>query len=70
MHPTQRLGFLSALGLALVGVAYVVVVGFGIAQAGLDDPIVDPILIRDGSPHLNIRVAHCHAHGRHLPFCE
>ena len=44
MQTTQRLGFLSALGLAFVGAAYVVVVGFGIAKAGLDDPIVDPIL--------------------------
>lgn len=44
MDNTQRLGFLSSVGLVLVGVAYAVVVGFGIAQAGLDKPIVDPTL--------------------------
>ena len=41
---TSRSGFYSASGLCLVGVAYVVVVGAGVAQAGLEDPIVDPIL--------------------------
>lgn len=41
---THRLGFLASSALVLVGVTYVVVVGFGIAQAGLSDPIVDPIL--------------------------
>ena len=44
MDNTQRLGFLSSVGLVLVGVAYAVVVGFGITQAGLDKPIIDPIL--------------------------
>ena len=44
MDNTQRLGFLSSVGLLLVGVAYAVVVGFGIAQAGLDKPIIDPTL--------------------------
>ncbi len=44
MDNTQRLGFLASAGLALVGVGYVVVVGFGIAQAGLDKPITDPTL--------------------------
>jgi hypothetical protein len=44
MDNTHRLGFLSSVGLVLVGVAYAVVVGFGIAQAGLDKPIIDPIL--------------------------
>jgi hypothetical protein len=44
MDNTQRLGFLSSVGLVLVGVAYVVVVGFGIARAGFDKPIVDPTL--------------------------
>ena len=39
MDNIQRLGFLSSLGLVLVGVAYAVVVGFGIAQAGLNKPI-------------------------------
>jgi len=44
MDNTQRLGFLSSVGLVLVGAAYAVVVGFGIAQAGLDKPIIDPTL--------------------------
>jgi hypothetical protein len=44
MDYAQRLGFLSSIGLVLVGVAYVVVVGLGVAQAGLDKPIVDPTL--------------------------
>jgi len=44
MDNAQRLGFLSSVGLVLVGVAYAVVVGFGIAQAGLDKPIIDPTL--------------------------
>lgn len=38
------MGFLSSVGLVLVGVTYAVVVGFGIAQAGLDKPIIDPTL--------------------------
>ena len=41
---THRIGFLASAGLVLVGVAYAVVVGLGIAEAGLDAPIVDPIL--------------------------
>jgi len=44
MDITQRIGLLSSAGLALVGVAYAVVVGFGIEQAGLEKPIVDPVL--------------------------
>ncbi|MGB5529355.1 MAG: hypothetical protein WBQ32_05240 [Ignavibacteriaceae bacterium] len=44
MDNTQRLGFLSSVGLVLVGVAYAVVVGFGIVQSGLDAPIIDPTL--------------------------
>ncbi len=44
MDHTHRLGFLSATGLVLVGVAYAIVVGIGMAQAGLDTPIMDPIL--------------------------
>jgi hypothetical protein len=44
MDTAHRLGFLSSLGLALVGIAYVVVVGIGGAEAGLDEPIVDPTL--------------------------
>ncbi len=44
MDTAHRVGFLSAIGLALIGIAYVVVVGFGVAEAGLDEPIVDPTL--------------------------
>lgn len=44
MELPRRVGHLSSLGLALVGIAYAVVVGFGISRAGFDDPIVDPIL--------------------------
>jgi len=40
----DRIGYLSSIGLFAVGMAYVVVVAFGIAQAGFDDPIVDPTL--------------------------
>jgi hypothetical protein len=41
---TDRLGFLASSGLVVVGVTYAGVVGLGIAEAGLSDPIVDPIL--------------------------
>lgn len=44
MESSHRIGYLSSIGLALVGIVYVLVVVFGIAEAGLDDPIVDPIL--------------------------
>ncbi len=44
MESSRRIGYLSSIGLALVGIVYVLVVVFGIAAAGLDDPIVDPIL--------------------------
>ena len=44
MSPANRVGYLSSFGLFVVGVAYVVVVAFGIFEAGFDDPIVDPIL--------------------------
>ena len=44
MSPVNRIGYLSSLGLSLVGVAYAVVVAFGISEAGFDDPIVDPTL--------------------------
>ena len=44
MRLTQRLGFLSSAGLFLVGIGYAIVVAVGIAQAGLDRPIVDPTL--------------------------
>lgn len=41
---TSRIGYWAASALALVGVAYAVAVGLGIADAGLDDPIGDPVL--------------------------
>jgi hypothetical protein len=44
MDSARRIGHLSSIGLALVGIVYAVVVAFGIAAAGLDNPIVDPIL--------------------------
>jgi hypothetical protein len=44
MSSANRIGYLSSIGLFVVGVAYVVVVAFGISQAGFDDPIVDPTL--------------------------
>jgi len=39
-----RLGELSSWGPVVVGVAYAAVVALGIAEAGLSDPMVDPIL--------------------------
>ncbi|SNY43150.1 hypothetical protein SAMN06297280_0540 [Arsukibacterium tuosuense] len=44
MSPVNRVGYLSSIGLFVVGVAYVVVIAFGISQAGFDQPIVDPTL--------------------------
>ncbi len=44
MNITLRLGYLSSIGMVLVGVLYALVVGFGIAQAGLQNPIIDPTL--------------------------
>lgn len=38
------MGFLAAVGFVAVAIAYAVAVGFGIARAGLDEPIVDPVL--------------------------
>jgi hypothetical protein len=40
----DRIGFWAAVALGVVGVLYLVVVGAGVAQAGLSSPIVDPIL--------------------------
>jgi hypothetical protein len=40
----RKLGLLSSSGLVIVGITYVVVVALGIAQAGLAEPIVDPVL--------------------------
>ena len=67
---TNRLGFLSALGLFLVGIAYVGVVGIGVAQAGLTEPIVDPVLaIMEvltlvSAPFIVMLMAAIHAHAR------
>ena len=44
MSLANRIGHLSSIGLFVVGIAYVLVVAFGIFKAGLNDPIVDPIL--------------------------
>jgi len=44
MRLIQRLGFLSSVGLLLLGIGYAIAVAVGIAQAGLNHPIVDPIL--------------------------
>lgn len=41
---TNRLGFLAAAAFLLVAVAYATAVGFGVARAGLAQPIVDPVL--------------------------
>lgn len=42
--PADRLGFGSAIALTVVCLAYLVVVAVGVARAGLDAPIVDPVL--------------------------
>lgn len=44
MSPANRIGYLSSSGLFVVGLAYAVIVAFGMSQAGFDDPIVDPTL--------------------------
>jgi membrane protease YdiL (CAAX protease family) len=44
MNMASRIGHLSSIGLFVVGVVYLAVVAFGIRQAGLEDPIVDPTL--------------------------
>lgn len=44
MQPAQQIGYLSSLGLALVGIVYVGVVIHGILEVGFDKPIKDPIL--------------------------
>lgn len=44
MSSANRIGYFSSIGLFVLGVAYAVVVAFGIAHAGLDHPIVDPTL--------------------------
>ncbi len=44
MELARRVGRLSSVGLAFVGVVYGFVVVLGIIVVGFDDPIVDPIL--------------------------
>lgn len=44
MNSARRIGYLSSLGLALIGFIYGGVVIVGILEAGLDEPIKDPIL--------------------------
>jgi len=44
MNVATRLGFVSATAFAIIGVVYAAVVCFGIAHAGFDEPIVDPLL--------------------------
>jgi hypothetical protein len=44
MSLANRIGYLSSSGLFVVGLAYGVVVAFGMSQAGFDHPIVDPTL--------------------------
>lgn len=45
MSPVNRVGYFASIGLFVVGVAYIVVVAFGISQSGFDDPIEDPTLL-------------------------
>jgi hypothetical protein len=40
----EKVGYTSSICLVGIGLGYIVVTGFGIYQAGLDDPIRDPIL--------------------------
>lgn len=40
----RKVGLVSSSALVIVGITYVVVVAFGIAQAGLTEPIRDPVL--------------------------
>ena len=40
----RRVGSWAATALGTLGIAYLVVVGVGIAQVGSDEPIVDPVL--------------------------
>lgn len=40
----RKLGLVSSSGLVIVGTTYAVVVAIGIAQAGLTEPIRDPVL--------------------------
>lgn len=44
MELARRIGQFASIGLALVGIVYVVVVAFGVAGVGLEDPIADPTL--------------------------
>lgn len=44
MISAARVGFVSATGVCLTGIVYFVVVAFGVSEAGLSDPITDPVL--------------------------
>lgn len=44
MQTIVKTGFLAASGLVIIGIVYGVVLAFGIAQAGFDRPIFDPVL--------------------------
>lgn len=44
MGYARRLGRIASTGVALVGFAYLVILGIGLGQAGLEDPIRDPVL--------------------------
>ncbi|HKL50728.1 MAG TPA: hypothetical protein VJ908_06135 [Wenzhouxiangellaceae bacterium] len=44
MTTASRIGFRAAAGTVAVGVLYAIAVGLGIAQAGFDRPILDPVL--------------------------
>ena len=44
MVPARKLGLLAAAGLAVVSIAYLVVAGMAVADAGLEAPVVDPAL--------------------------
>jgi hypothetical protein len=41
---SSRLGSWAAAAVALIGIAYIVVLGIGVARFGLDRPITDPVL--------------------------
>lgn len=40
----DRLGFRSAVAIAVIGLSYAIVLAIGMARHGMDEPIVDPIL--------------------------
>lgn len=56
MTSVSRVGFVSATGLCLVGIVYIAVVSVGVSEAGLIDPIADPVLEWPSAGHLLSRV--------------